>query len=81
MKYTREQVSDAILICDIAASETRVKYGIGYGTVQRELDLDPIASELAQEAWFEATRFAFAPDWEPWFDAEAAQLLREGWRP
>lgn len=86
MKVTPQMRLDAILICDIAASGHGDTMPIPYyDIIAADLGLDEQAREqargLAIAVWNRVWHESLYRAWTPAVDAEAAQLLREGWTP
>lgn len=81
-KYTKQQREDAILICDIAASggvvtEVRPERSHVYSDIAIAVDVDHASQCLSILAYSEV--MSRSNHWTREVDAEAAQLLREGW--
>lgn len=79
--YTKQDRDDAWLICAIAACE--VGYG-NYLRIAQDIGASSkalkLALKLAYQVWHEVcdlSNFSIPK----WVDAEAAQLIAEGWEP
>ena len=83
MRYTKKQREMAALICDISASAADREV---YANIAEDLGLmyDHPAVDLARSAWDSLWFRVGSPyhlEWTAALDAEAAQMVREGWNP
>ena len=77
-RISRKTRQQAALICDVAASSDSFH---GYGSITMAIDASPNALYLACAAYLYATSKARVDNGQNAHDAEAAQLIREGWSP
>ncbi len=81
-RITKKTREDAILVCQVAASN----FGVApqaYMVFLNCLDVEMAAIALATDAWYEVhcRRGDIPKPWTAETDAEAECLLREGWAP
>ena len=78
--FTKAERDMAAVICDASASDgQRV-----YADIYRMVGATKPSLDLARAAWDALWSRAGSPyqlNWTPELDAEAAQLLRDGWSP
>lgn len=85
MKYTKKQREEAILICAIAASDKDMARA-SYSAIEEELNgpstIESPSTLLAAQCQFSVLlMIGLEHDRDGVSDAEAAQLLRDGWSP